>query len=91
MEAHPAVPSKEDRAAHSLVGDKIHPYSKGSGWCTIMDELYRHPGLSASAEHLFGDESAARFGCGGSNVGCVGSAGGNHLIKGSLAPWWMND
>ena len=39
MEAHPIVPSKEDRAAHSLVGDKIHPYSKGIGRYSIMVEL----------------------------------------------------
>ena len=54
MEAHPAVPSKEDRAGHSLVGDKIHPYSKGSGWCTLMVELNCHLGRSASAEHHLG-------------------------------------
>ena len=84
MEAHPAVPSKEDRTAHSLVGDEIYPDSKRSGWCAIMEELHCHPRLSASAEQLVGTESAPRFGCGGSDIGCVGSAGGNHLIKGSL-------
>ena len=84
MEAHPAVPSKEDRATHSLVGEKIHLDSKGSGWCAIMEELHCHPCLSASAEQLVRAESAPRFGCGGSDVGCVGGAGGNHLIKGSL-------
>ena len=52
MEAHPAVPSKEDRAAHSLVGEKINPDGKGSGWSTIVVELHCHSRLSASAEHL---------------------------------------
>jgi len=58
MESYPAVPSKEDETSHSLVGDKIHPYSKESGWCTIMVEVHCHPGLSASAGHLLGAEPA---------------------------------
>ena len=78
MEAHPTVPSKEDRATHSLVGDKIHPDGKGGGWSTMVVELHCHSHLSASVEHLVGAASASRFGCGGSDVGCIGSAGGDH-------------
>ena len=84
MKVHPTVPSKEDRAAHSPVGDEIHPYSKRSGRYTIMAELHCHASLSASAEHRLGAEPAPRVWCGGSDVGCVGCASGNHLIKGSL-------
>lgn len=47
MEAHPAVPPKEDGAAHSLVGNNIHPYGKGSRRSTIIVALHGYPSLSA--------------------------------------------
>ena len=74
----------DNRAVHRIIGDKIHLYSKRSGQYTIMVEVGGYPSLSACAKHISGAEPAPRFGCGGSDIGCVGSADGDHLIKGSL-------
>ena len=86
MEAHRAVPPKEDGAVHSLVENRKHPYSKGSRRCTIMVESHGRPSLSVGVKHSLGAELAPRVGCGGSDVGCIDGAGCNHLVE-----WSMND
>ena len=50
LEAHPAVPTKQDLTSYCLVRNNINPSSKIRGWRTVRVDLNGHPGLSVVAE-----------------------------------------
>ena len=84
MEAHPAISTKKERAAHGFVGYDIHPNCEGRGRRAIVVELDGHSGLLVRAEQLLGSEPAPSSRCGGSDAGRVSGTQGDHLVKGPL-------
>lgn len=70
--------TKEECTMHSLVGDNLDPYCKGSGRRAVMMALGSYSGLLLWAKKLPEVKITSQSERRGSKVGCNGSTGGNH-------------